>query len=410
MSASRAHAAPGFALRLALAVVLASAAAAATTTREPASRFHGEHGLWVEHDDGRMVVRWLTAAAGRGTLEAVAGDRRIARTRTRAGLAHRANFRTRGATELLLRYGSRDDPGDMHETLVTLRPPVRPPVAVAGVDSLYVVGDTHGEYDALVEGLRVAGLVDAELRWTGGRRHLVFAGDLVDRGPDVRALLWLVYRLEREAAAAGGAVHVVLGNHEVMVMLGDLRYVHEKELQLAELHRAQYYRMFDPRRSVLGRWLASKPGILRVDRVLIAHGGLGERYAGYDLFEYEDSLAAFTSGEIFLRWTDPSLVLTVDSAALQRRSDFFWHEDSAFWHRAFVQSDTARSLLDAVLQRMDADIFVVGHTPVVAIASGYDGRVIAAHTQRHGLELVLLVRTADGYARYRITPDGHQRF
>jgi hypothetical protein len=386
------------------------AAPAAAQDPDPSWRLAGEHGLWVRLDGERVVVSWTTAAEERGYLEAFSGDRRIARARTRHGVAHRASFRARGAEEILLRYGGLDHPADRHETLVVLRPPGRGPVAVAGVDSLYVLGDVHGEYDALVEGLRAAGLVDEKLRWSGGRRHLALAGDLTDRGPDVLALLWLVYRLEREAAAAGGAVHVVLGNHEVMVLLGDERYVHPKEMHVAALHSAGYHEMFDPRTSILGRWLSSRPGLIRVDRALIAHGGLGERYADYGLLEFEDSLAAYVSEELFARWADKSYAPPLDSAGLARRDDFFWHHDSAFWHREYVQTDTAHALLDRVLERMDADLLVIGHTPVLSITARYDGRLIAAHTPRHGASLLLLVRRPHGYDRYRVSADGHERF
>jgi hypothetical protein len=392
--------------------VLAASGREAVTAQapDPSWRLGGEHGLWVRHEGGRVDVRWTTDRAERGSLEAFAGGKRIARARTRAGQAHRATFRARGAEELVLRYGALDRPDDQHETVVGLRRPERGVVAVTGVDSLYVLGDTHGDYDAVVEGLRAAGLLDDELRWSGGTSHLVFAGDLVDRGPDVLALLWLAYRLEREAAAAGGGVHVVLGNHEVMVLLGDLRYVHPKELYVAALHEATYRELFDVRSSVLGRWLASRPGLLRVDRALVAHGGLGERYAGYGLVEYDDSLASYVGEELFARWTDTSWAPPLDSAALARRDNFFWDDDSAFWHRAYVQTDTAGALLDRVLDRMESDLLVVGHTPVRTLAAAYDGRLIAAHTPRHGAELLLLVRRPGGYDRYRVSAAGQEPF
>jgi hypothetical protein len=403
-------AALGFALSVVLSALLFSPGTAGAQAPDPDWRVTGEHGLWVRIDGRSVTVHWITGESGRGVLEAYAGDRRIAHSRTRAGVAHRASFRARGAEEVLLRYGSLDDPQDRHETRVVLRQPDRPPVAVTGVDTLFVLGDTHGEYDAVVEGLQAAGLVDGALRWTGGRNHVAFAGDLTDRGPDVLGLLWLVYRLEREAAAAGGAVHVVLGNHEVMVLLGDLRYVHPKELQIAELHGASYQQLFDVRESVLGRWLASRPGLIRVDRVLIAHGGLGELYAGYGLQEFDDSLSSYAAEELFARWADTSWVVPMDSATFQRRDDFFWHPDSAFWHRDYVQTDTAAAVLDRVLSSMESDLLVVGHTPVVTLAAGYDGRLIAAHTPGHGAELLLLVRGPDGYQRYRVSAAGRHRF
>src|SRR4249920_2247602 len=66
---------------------------------------------------------------------------------------------------------------------------------------------------------------DDAQHWRGGASHLVSLGDLIDRGPGSRQVLDLLMRLEQEAQKAGGAVHVLLGNHEVMNLVGDLRYV-----------------------------------------------------------------------------------------------------------------------------------------------------------------------------------------
>lgn len=398
-----------------MALALAGCMATAAPGQEPDLRVAGEHGLRVRLAGDSVVVGWITPAAGPGVLEVLAaagpeGRRAVARVETPSSFAHRAAFHPDEATDLVLRFGPLERPGDMYETFVSLRPPPRPAVSVTGVDSLYVVGDTHGEFDALVAGLRAAGLIDEDTRWTGGRRHLAFAGDLTDRGADVLGLLWMVYRLEREAAAAGGGVHIVLGNHELMVLMGDLRYVHPKELHIAELHGVGYDRMFDVRESIIGRWLASKPGMIRVDRALIAHGGLGPLYADYGLTEYDDSLRAYTGEELFARWADLSYVPPLDSLAAARRDDFFWHTDSPYWHREFVETDTADVLLDQVLRRTESDVFVVGHTAVATIQARYDGRVIPIHTPRHGAELLLLVRGPDGYARYRISEAGPEPF
>jgi hypothetical protein len=387
-------------------LLIASTAAGQASATE--QRLTGEHGLWVSHEDDRVTVRWVTRHEMPGLLEALNDGRPIARVTTEAGFAHRAEFKTDRATDVLLRYGAAEDPDDRHETVVSLRTPRRPPVAVSGVDSLYVLGDTHGEYDALLQGLASAGLIDGDLGWTGGRSHVAFAGDLTGRGPDVLGLLWLVYRLEREAAAAGGAIHVLLGNHEVMVLLGDLRYVHPKEMRVARLHQAAYDHMFNARTSILGRWLASKPALIRVDRALIAHGGLGNRYADYDLVEFDDTLRTYVGEKLFERWADTTRFRAMDSATFQRRDDFFWHPESVFWHRAFVQSDTASALLVKVLDRMDSDLLVVGHTRVARVQARYDGRLIAAHTPQDGAELLLLVRRRDGYDRVRVTATGNE--
>ena len=94
-----------------------------------------------------------------------------------------------------------------------------------GVERIVAVGDVHGRYDQLISILEGTALVDGDSKWVGGKSNLVLCGDLVDRGPDDRAILDLVRRLQEEAKSAGGAVHALLGNHEVMNLIKDLRYV-----------------------------------------------------------------------------------------------------------------------------------------------------------------------------------------
>jgi hypothetical protein len=90
---------------------------------------------------------------------------------------------------------------------------------------LLAIGDIHGAYDEFVGILQRAGLINAKLAWSGGRATLVQTGDYTDRGTDVRKVLDLLMRLEREAKAAGGQVITLLGNHEVMNLIGDWRDV-----------------------------------------------------------------------------------------------------------------------------------------------------------------------------------------
>ena len=99
----------------------------------------------------------------------------------------------------------------------------------SGVDRMVVIPDIHGAYPEFVKLLQATGIVDDALNWVGGSAHLVSLGDLLDRGAQSREVMNLLMRLQREAPELGGRVHVVAGNHEVMNLFGDLRYVSEAE-------------------------------------------------------------------------------------------------------------------------------------------------------------------------------------
>ncbi len=185
-----------------------------------------------------------------------------------------------------------------------------------GVDRVVAVGDVHGRYDQLTAIVQGTGLTDETLRWTGGDDHLVLCGDLLDRGSDDRAVMDLARRLQEEAEKAGGRVHVLLGNHEVMNLTRDFRYVRPggwaafvpdedsgdrrkawKKAQKSfsakgaseDEARAAFDEKYPPgyfareralsRKGEYGSWLLDQPSVIKVNGVLFVHGGLTPRVA-----------------------------------------------------------------------------------------------------------------------------------
>jgi hypothetical protein len=194
-----------------------------------------------------------------------------------------------------------------------------------GVDRVVGIGDVHGRYDELTAILQGAGLTDDQLRWTGGDDHLVLCGDLVDRGEQDRPVLELAMRLQKEAESAGGRVHVVLGNHEVMNLTRDFRYVHpggyadfepqenagdrkrawekyEKALSGKGANATELREGFDERyppgyfarrrafseKGDYGSWLLGQPSVIRVNGILFVHGGLTPEVAALGIDEINE--------------------------------------------------------------------------------------------------------------------------
>ncbi len=171
------------------------------------------------------------------------------------------------------------------------------------------LSDLHGEADDLAALLDAAGLAGKKGEWTGGRAHLVVVGDLLGYGPDERGVLDLLMRLEREAAAAGGGVHVVLGQHEALALAADPRrvtaqacaaFVPEEPRALREAAAAAYAarrpapkapfdEAFPPgwfgRRVAFGpsgrygEWLLARPSAIVVDGTLFVHAGPSPLFA-----------------------------------------------------------------------------------------------------------------------------------
>jgi hypothetical protein len=384
----------------------------------------GEYGLRATDVDGEISVGWLTADAQPGVLRVFAGDSLIFEARTPAEASHYAVF-PRPERDVEIRYGATGD-AELHSTMLYLGP--EPPAAsgeLTGVDSLYVVGDVHGEYDRLRQLLHNAGLVDGDAHWSGGTRHVVFLGDIFDRGDDVTRTLWFMYRLEREARAAGGGAHVVLGNHETMIFTSDLRYVSPKELLVSTMHGVSYAELFDIRESVLGRWLTGRPGLMKIDGALLAHGGVVPQIRPHSVLQVNDSLRTFMGEDLFYRWADSTLalatdsasaeavkdqydrVIVMDSAAVARRMALIFDERSILWYRGYVQTDSLGPELRETLGSFDADLHIVGHTPVPSVSLSYEGRLIAVDLEEPAREMLLLTRDASGERRaFRATLEG----
>ena len=224
-------------------------------------------------------------------------------------------------------------------------------------------GDVHGDLDATRSALRLAGAIDAEDRWIGGRLVVVQTGDQLDRGDDERAILDLFEQLRVQAAAAGGAFHALLGNHELMNVRGDLRYVTDGGFaDFADFVDALDY---DPNDSLLakfepherGRMAALRPGrpyarllaervvILRVGDNVFVHGGVLPDHVTFGLDRINREAQDWLRGK-----TD--------------RPEILVGPESPQWTRLYSQEpdSVACETLGQVLSRLKARRIVMGHT------------------------------------------------
>ncbi len=106
---------------------------------------------------------------------------------------------------------------------LVLLAPHFPPVEAQSGTRIVAIGDIHGAIDNFRGILKAAGLTDAGGKWTGGRTQLIQTGDYTDRGTGTRAVLDLLMALEPQAKSAGGRAFTLLGNHEVMNLIGETR-------------------------------------------------------------------------------------------------------------------------------------------------------------------------------------------
>ena len=219
------------------------------------------------------------------------------------------------------------------------------------------IGDVHGDLGALRGALRLAGAIDAQDAWSGGAMVVVQVGDQLDRGDDEPEILALLDRLQTQAVNAGGELIVLTGNHELMNVAGDLRYVTSDGMHDYGGEAARRA-AFAPG-TKLAAQLARRPLHAIVDGTLFVHAGILPAHLDAGLEVLEREADAWTNGE-----------LKQAPRALADR-------DSPLWTRAYGgpegQVDCASAR--AVLERLGLRRMVVAHTVQPHINSACDGRV-----------------------------------
>lgn len=265
-----------------------------------------------------------------------------------------------------------------------------------GVARIVAVGDVHGDYAQFVLVLQQAGVIDAKSKWIGGKTHLVQTGDVPDRGPDSRKVMEMLMALTPQARKAGGAVHALIGNHEAMNILGDLRYVSAGEYASFKgsnseaLQERAWSLLSDSTRRKdpeykkqwftehpLGwvehrfafegngryaTWIRGHEAVLKVNDYLFLHGGISSKYATTPLRAINDAVRQALAGD-----KEPPH----DNIA----------EDSLgpLWYRGLAQGDEAMltPLVDSVLAHFGVKHIVIGHTVTPGtVLPRFDGKVI----------------------------------
>lgn len=281
--------------------------------------------------------------------------------------------------------------------LLALRPePVHPQSA----RRIVTIGDVHGAIDAFSAILTRAGLINEQKRWIGGRAILVQTGDMTDRGVGMRPALDLLMALDAQASKAGGAVHAILGNHEVLNLLGEMRDATPDIFQTFGGEPAMR-EAFGPR-GHYGRWLRKRSMFVKIDGSVFMHAGISPEYAETSL----DDLNRHVRSEIEqwdagVRWlvsekrveAHPTLKAANDAARVEIErinvlaeagkatpdmartarlllplanvgTSSLLSADGPLWFRGFSQWEDAQAqpLIEGLISRHRVQRFVTGHT------------------------------------------------
>ena len=241
---------------------------------------------------------------------------------------------------------------------------------------LVAISDIEGNYNAFTGFLKANNIIDNNHNWIFEDAHLVLLGDFVDRGKNVTQVLWLIYKMEQQAELAGGKVHFILGNHEVLNFQGDYRYNRVKYVEIAlqisgEADLRKAVRYIYSNRSELGKWLRTKNVIEKIGGYLFVHAGLSTELLEHDLRlgDINGTVRTYFDQDVY-------------SEPLEDRvAQFLYGSKGPFWYRGLaVDHEKYRKVgqdqLETILNFYDARKIVIGHTLVPDIISDYKRKVV----------------------------------
>ena len=194
---------------------------------------------------------------------------------------------------------------------------------------IIAIGDIHGDWDILIKCLLLANVIHLnkynKYDWIGSNTVVIQVGDILDSrcraqichketpGNNEELIYKFLINLNKEAEKVGGNVLIVLGNHELMNIMGDLSYASD--------HAVNAFGGYDNRKKIfqpgIGYWAnllaCNANSIIQVGSWLFAHAGLTIDHVVDDIDAINVPVRNYILGK------QSSLNPTI--------MDFFWHRN-----------------------------------------------------------------------------------
>ena len=218
----------------------------------------------------------------------------------------------------------------------------------------------------------------------------------MDRGPRAKDILDLIRRLEKEASAAGGMVHFLVGNHEEMNILGlSFRYGYVTPEQFRSFLPADYVAAKEAKfkakaenggdltklwgnlrndsdaqilytrtfNADYGAWIAEHNAVIKINDTVFLHAGFSESFSTWKL----ETINSVLTGELKRIMKD----IEYGRPSSLRSTRVVYQPQGPLWHRDLVSKDEAlmKDEFNRILANLGAKSMVVAHTPTQSAVS-----------------------------------------
>ena len=261
----------------------------------------------------------------------------------------------------------------------------------SAVKRIIVIGDIHGDYNMMIQLLKIGDLIDDNNKWIGKDTFVVQVGDQIDRcrpmnepchnkystvndeANDIQILLFLT-NLHYQATQSGGAVFSLLGNHELMNVDGQYKYVSYEGLKNIETRR----KLFSKGQPLANFLACTRHMILIIGSNLFTHAGLiSEISENYGIESINQIMTLYLLNEIDT-YNNPSIYDKImkkhHNISSNVLSDLFYNSSSPLWTRYYgnlpfntniKEDNLCNKNLNILKEIYKVDKIYVGHTPML---------------------------------------------
>ena len=241
-----------------------------------------------------------------------------------------------------------------------------PPTTYEDGQPILAISDIESGYKTFRDFLINNKVIDDNLNWIFGKGHLVLLGDFVDRGYSTMQVLWFIYKLEQDAQKQGGTVHYIIGNHELYNMQGKYKSASPKYYGVAAILGKQPHELY-ANNSFIGKWMASKNTVERINGNLFAHGGIHP----------EAAKMVLSIDDINQVVRDNYYHPYFPKADIKGQQLLISNRTGIAWYRGYFKESLAQEQIDQLLKKFHVKSIVVGHTIQKKVNRSFEGKVIA---------------------------------
>ncbi len=254
------------------------------------------------------------------------------------------------------------------------------PGTLPAVPRIVCIGDVHGDLGRVVELLRILRIIDENTQWIAEPKNTVVVqlGDQIDsasRGTtedwetmvDTEVIMFMD-KLDHIARKSGGRVLSIIGNHELMNVMGDYTYVSQKSM---EMSGGVFKRQYTFRNGGQMSQMLSKRNIsIKIGSITFCHGGILPQQL--DIVGDKLSIVNY----IVRKYLRAETLTPYEIAVFNQN---IMGPDSILWTRRYFellesgQHDELEQIIKSVCERLETRCIVVGHNTVERITPAVGG-------------------------------------